>query len=194
MMVIFAALAMVSRAIGTAEPPNPALMGFIEGCEDTPQPCWYGLVPGVSTLREIGSQLHRFGYELGLGTTDRSLTYISNERSPGCVQINFDIVAAEVSAIILGCTDVRAGDVTVLLGRPDYRLWYTRQDSDWIYGRTSMRLSQVWANSAFETIQYLRMARPRDVKLNSPSTMPWQGFLPRWRYCQLQPMYSGCQE
>jgi hypothetical protein len=49
--IAFVALALAARALGGTQPPNPALRGFVEGCEDKPQPCWYGIVPGVTTMQ-----------------------------------------------------------------------------------------------------------------------------------------------
>lgn len=46
---IFFVLAVGARLLGSTQPPNPALRGFIEGCEDKPQPCWYGIVPEITT-------------------------------------------------------------------------------------------------------------------------------------------------
>jgi hypothetical protein len=46
------ALNMAARTLGSTEPPNPALEGFTVGCEGKLQPCWYGIVPGVTTVEE----------------------------------------------------------------------------------------------------------------------------------------------
>ncbi len=58
-------LLLISRALGTTQPPNPALRGFIEGCEDQPQPCWYGIVPGVTRREYVITQLaNNMGYDI----------------------------------------------------------------------------------------------------------------------------------
>jgi len=44
--VIFLTMTVAARALGGTQPPNPALRGFVEGCEGKAQPCWYGIVPG----------------------------------------------------------------------------------------------------------------------------------------------------
>jgi hypothetical protein len=48
--LVLGSLSIAARALGTTQPPNPALAGFTEGCEGKPQPCWYGIVPGVTTV------------------------------------------------------------------------------------------------------------------------------------------------
>src|SRR5689334_13677459 len=49
---MFVALVLLMNTLGGTQPIHPALRGFIEGCEDIPQPCWYGIVPGVTTLED----------------------------------------------------------------------------------------------------------------------------------------------
>ncbi len=51
-ILAFGLFNVIVRGIGEIQPPNPALAGFNEGCEGKPQPCWYGIVPGVTTMRE----------------------------------------------------------------------------------------------------------------------------------------------
>jgi hypothetical protein len=58
---------LTARAIGTTQPTNPALRGFIEGCENKPQPCWYGIVPGGDKRSRRG----RTHAESGLYTHDK---------------------------------------------------------------------------------------------------------------------------
>jgi hypothetical protein len=45
-------LSIGAKAVGALQPPNPALRGFVEGCEHKPQPCWYGIVPGITTVQQ----------------------------------------------------------------------------------------------------------------------------------------------
>lgn len=68
---------LVARTIGTTQPPNPALRGFVEGCEDKPQPCWYGIVPGVTTVEEGQSLFNQYGIETQLTEIHRGLTALN---------------------------------------------------------------------------------------------------------------------
>jgi hypothetical protein len=63
---IFLALSVTARALGETQPPNPALVGFTIGCEDKPQPCWYGIVPGVTKIVDVPAMLaqHQISAEL----------------------------------------------------------------------------------------------------------------------------------
>lgn len=58
----FAVFSLAARALGSTQPANPALEGFTVGCEGKPQPCWYGIVPGVTTVEEASSLLQTSGY------------------------------------------------------------------------------------------------------------------------------------
>jgi hypothetical protein len=60
--LIFPVLSLAARVLGSTQPPNPALRGFTEGCEDKPQPCWYGIVPGVTTVEQAKSLFAEQGY------------------------------------------------------------------------------------------------------------------------------------
>jgi hypothetical protein len=62
--LIFLVLTLTASALGTTQPPNPALRGFTEGCEDKPQPCWYGIVLGETTLDAVHETLARVGYSI----------------------------------------------------------------------------------------------------------------------------------
>ncbi|MBI1281161.1 MAG: hypothetical protein GC179_23750 [Anaerolineaceae bacterium] len=44
-MLILSVMNLIARAIGTTQPQNSAMRGFTDGCEDQPQPCWYGAIP-----------------------------------------------------------------------------------------------------------------------------------------------------
>jgi hypothetical protein len=63
--IICLVLTLTASALGTTQPPNPALRGFSEGCEDNPQPCWYGIVPGVTRREYVITQLAKnMGYDI----------------------------------------------------------------------------------------------------------------------------------
>jgi hypothetical protein len=53
LVAILLTVSLAAKAIGSLQPPNPALRGFVEGCEDKPQPCWYGIVPGQTVTAQV---------------------------------------------------------------------------------------------------------------------------------------------
>ncbi|MBA3874981.1 MAG: hypothetical protein H0X30_38125 [Anaerolineae bacterium] len=62
--LIFLALSLTARAFGSTHPSslNPALNGFVEGCKDEDRPCWYGIIPGTTTLEEALNVMAKMGY------------------------------------------------------------------------------------------------------------------------------------
>ncbi|NWG16744.1 MAG: hypothetical protein HXY41_08925, partial [Chloroflexi bacterium] len=98
LLVVFAALSAAARAVGTWQPPNPVLTGFIADCEDKPQPCWYGIVPGVTTMHEARTVLSNQDYHFidSTGWTGRAfMHYRSSNRIINCGEGLFDAVNNE---------------------------------------------------------------------------------------------------
>src|SRR5262245_5873722 len=87
LIILFGILSLATRALGAGQPPNPALAGFSEDCENLPQPCWFGILPGFTNMGGVARQMDKLGYKLGLGLNDRSLMYVSDEHSPGCIEV-----------------------------------------------------------------------------------------------------------
>src|SRR5688500_1794465 len=48
----FLLLPLTATALCNTQPLNPALRGFVEGCEGKPQPCWYGIMPAENNIEE----------------------------------------------------------------------------------------------------------------------------------------------
>ncbi len=61
--LLFTLVSITLIALGSTQPIHPALRGFVEGCEGIPQPCWYGIVPGVTMMEDARSILQNLGYE-----------------------------------------------------------------------------------------------------------------------------------
>ncbi len=62
MTFVLTITSLVVRTLGSTQPPNPALRGFIEGCEDKPQPCWYGIIVGETLIEDVIGILNQKGY------------------------------------------------------------------------------------------------------------------------------------
>ena len=108
----FTAFSLAARVLGSTHPPNPALEGFTVGCEDRPQPCWYGIVPGVTTTEEAARVLQSHGYVV----LDNPSSYEAYSLQSCHVQLHAqpDAVA---SVYIVDC-DMQLGDVMSQLGSP----------------------------------------------------------------------------
>ncbi|MEZ4670301.1 MAG: hypothetical protein R3E39_20535 [Anaerolineae bacterium] len=84
----FATFSLTARTLGSTQPPNPALEGFTVGCEGKPQPCWYGIVPGETTVNDGVNMLESNSYVLveqgkvPYGGAGYEFWYKSNTGSP----------------------------------------------------------------------------------------------------------------
>src|ERR1041385_1919203 len=88
----FIALSIMARALGSMLPPNSTLLGFTEGCQGQTQPCWYGIVPGVTTVKEA-LQVMAFAGEPDVAKSifsrDYTLIFALPKSSPYC-QVSLD--------------------------------------------------------------------------------------------------------
>jgi hypothetical protein len=172
----FVLLALIARALGSTQPPNPALRGFTEGCEDKPQPCWYGIVPGVTEIREAIKMLEEFGFK------NNSINLNLN----GC----FVLWSAEdgeyVGTMEVRCENkVRLGDLLIVLGNPTFIHFM---------GFPQMSFHQSIAldgnlpcSPDVETRLFLRMYPQNYLLQMEAKGFPWHGFISSEKYRLLEP-------
>jgi hypothetical protein len=67
LLIFLALLTLAARTLGGHQTEHPALRGFSEECEGKPQPCWYGIVPGVTHTAEIDEALAAHGFQVRTG-------------------------------------------------------------------------------------------------------------------------------
>ena len=170
---IFLALSLVARTLGGTQPPNPALAGFTIGCEGKPQPCWYGIVPGVTTVEEAIVALNQRD---DLSRVDNFLFRQLSDSE--CV---FSLEGAITSVIIEGCKAVELGDIITWFNEPDYylsgRLWFRQGQISVIEefdGKVCFKLRPK------SKVYFMILAEVQnDIPLHS-----WKGFKPYWWYAK----------
>lgn len=129
--------------VGLARPPHPAMASFIEGCAGKPAPCWYGIVPGITTAEEIMEFLEvKGGYRFTKGISAFAGQFKSVNIPFVCsfaVRVAHDVVE-EVQVRYCQQDDVVfIGDVAGQLGVPP-----TVSSGRWrglIYGDTAPRIT-----------------------------------------------------
>lgn len=177
---------LVAPALGHLQPPNPALHGFIQNCDGQPQPCWYGIVPGVTTVNEAVQMLN---YQ-SLGTIERRRpvwTLIYRNTNMNCsVQIRHEQDVIH-SITITGCLDVRLGDLVTTLGTPERILPFSLTFVDeTISVETDYQIVQ--NDSCLNLTPYGSIVemqiKGQGVGNNSEQPGIWQGFLPYGWYVQ----------
>lgn len=197
LVVAFAAFNAAARALGTLQPPNPALVGFTEGCEGKPQPCWYGIVPGVTTAEEANqiAQKQQFrqvvsgAYPLAFEPASNSgLIFIG---------LNYDLSQIVKGIILYFDERIRLGNVLSVTGSPDkiyifdmlrktklvhhYSNSYIHIDPDGGIDRLSLYRSGV---------NHLTLSTTTHTR--SITVLPWEGFKRPSYYCRLNPALAFC--
>lgn len=183
--VIFLALTLTARALGTTQPPNPALRGFTEGCEDKPQPCWYGIVPGVTNGIEVKNYLVSFNYiqfeedfplvdfydPLNPATKcDLRITYLSEKGAVNVIELH-------------NCPGIQLGDTMQIMGSP-VSIFPYEIGNTLFFAPTLQAVLENESLSSFSKITDVFLWPKATVF--GQLTVNWAGFIPQSRYCRLQ--------
>jgi hypothetical protein len=144
LLVIFAAAALAARIAGGAQPTHPALRGFSEGCEGKPQPCWYGILPGVTDTAAIDSALAAHDFPVRQGERGDEVVVASG--ASGCA-VNIGLSKGNPRQTtwnriyFTDCTGLVVGDMLPLMGEAGVAAWDTcGQSITLYYPSASMRV------------------------------------------------------
>jgi hypothetical protein len=194
LIILFLAIAIAAKTIGTLQPPNPALRGFIEGCEDQPQPCWYGIVPAVTSVEKAKQKLKEHGFSL----VDQSSMHLEYSEPPSDCSIILGIQTADkvniqtniTSISFYLCPNLYVGDMMGLYGDQErYQNGITFIDGS-ATGTTFdiIRLNS-WIISPLEKLTVFILKSSYDFEC---PRYKWHGFVLKWRYRQLEPQFAQC--
>lgn len=178
-------LGWLARAAGSLQPPNPALAGFTVGCEGKPQPCWYGIVPGMTSWEEANRLLLNFGYSFSGFTGSNIAKYTGEDEMSVCDSELEYSSAPTIASIQLQCADVSFGDLAAALGSPKGIESYPGNAVRLIFKENISVLESGhlgWA-SLFTDVRIVDLISPIS---NQPPPLRWLGLIPAWRYCQLE--------
>ncbi len=184
--VMLVALNLLASKLGSLQPPSPALAGFVEGCEDKPQPCWYGIVPGVTTANETLQIIDSLGYELPITRPGHVRVLI--EDSPLCSFEVWDDGRMILAFQLDFChPDVQVGDVIAFMDLPRGIVVPLSEVSRQLLFKGSVSLEAVTLSSPYSRATRISTISPRGTELHA-----WHGFIAPWRYCQLEPETRIC--
>jgi hypothetical protein len=194
--IIFFPLALAASALGTSQPPNPALAGFIEDCQDKPQPCWYGIAPEFTKRREVTLLTESHDYHMQTEIYSGSLRVYSTFRrtlpSSGCqLDVGYGLQGEVVDFRLHDCQGIYLGDIIQLFGMDTHigfdqpgipTLIYTKPEFQihFLFSGTPRPFRQVDGVEIYLTIVPF-------------TTFAWHGFAPPQRYCQLEPHNPDCK-
>jgi hypothetical protein len=189
LLVVLGVLNVTAHMLGRVQPPKAALMGFMTGCEDKTQPCWYGIVPGVTGVQEVLQIMAGTGepdVARSIFSRDYTLLFTLPDSSVYC-RLSLDFVADIVNqGQITPCPSVTVyiGDVAGALENAGQ--FVSLPPNKLVYGGFSVNV--VGWPEPFTPIHYMRLLSP-DTPIQH---FPWFGFMMRGRYCQLVPSYPVC--
>ncbi len=153
-------------------------LGRSEAC---PLPCWNGIRTGEMSVDAANHILFSQGYEMQNSMTDRNHNfYISPTGSRCTVELGHQ-VARVIETHLSDCPNLRLGDVIAALGQPESLLPHSLTFR-FARGMAHLRLRIdpcVDRLTAFSEVMFVRFSRMPDT---SPYEVPWQGFIPAWRY------------
>lgn len=204
-------LVFVSMAVGQAwgRPPS----GFVQ-VENCRLPCWNGIRPGETTLREAVDRLTDLAYEPLQEQTaaiPNVMNYITQNSSSIC-QVGLGSarsMSAKISELTLRvCEGASLGHIIDMLGEPEsmipmISLLTYHNNQVVIVMRSEMCGSQL---SPHSELLFISITQPQtgnaalatemilsELESRVDSTLlPWRGFLPLWRYDDLFPERVVC--
>lgn len=189
MLAISVMLAMSARAFGASRPPHPALVGFYQNCPDEQSSCWYGIVPGLTNEIDALNQMQQAGSRQVYPTPrNPDYLYFSLPAPYSACIAAFrveDEIVREGRILICNAANMRLGDVLAVWGWEQDML--STPPHDLTYQMVSIN-ADGWPQP------YTRVSNINLLGDSHESPrFRWHGFVPRWRYCQLEPRYPRCR-
>lgn len=166
-------------------------------------PCWNGITPGITTIREASSLLVTAGYRVKNVAEEPGipgqLTFETSNPVAIC-QIGLgrgralDPLVREITLQV--CDRTTLGDIVGVIGPPQTLLPIA---SILIYheGQTLVILRMPICETRLAPHNEIRYIALSEIGVNAPMTdqpgdLPWRGFSPVWRYAQHFPRQPVC--
>ncbi len=192
LLLIAALLTVAARVLGSTQPPNPALVGFTLGCENQPQPCWYGIVPGMTNVEEASQIIENLGY--GMERDENYRLFHAELRLPHYITLYGDPATQNLTRLVLDYyyakDAVEVGAITALFGTP-HSVIYTPDPVGLGFAYDYLYFGNDGDFPLQTSIRFIGLRASR-IPNNSQLSTPWRGYAPRWRYCQLDPDFIFC--
>jgi hypothetical protein len=194
--VLFMTLNIAVRALGYAQPTNPALAGFTTGCEGKLQPCWYGIVPGETTVAEAEVMLAAHEYTLLNVRNGSDIKLRATSALSHCpIDLSMTILSPKelstITRITVACEHIKLGDVTPYMGAP--------HSAKLCFAPAEFQYDNAISLRAQDTFDSFSAFMPVTLVFRRPSGDPahpnrWHGMMPIWRYKQIEQLFAsyGC--
>lgn len=121
LVIGFGLLNIAAREIGLMQPPSTALQNFSDQCEGLPRLCWYGIVPGRTTVADVQGVLTETGYTASRRSSYGIIHYGVRKTLIDCdLQAHYSDSTAPIQRLrFQNCFGIRFGDIASLFGLPD---------------------------------------------------------------------------
>ena len=186
---VFASVSLAARALGSTQPPNLALGGFTVGCEDKPQPCWYGIVPGVTTMEEanqIIAGLARYDYVEGFGIYLNESCQVSYFPQAGGETIAYlAITPCEFSLPLGNVLQLFDGSPTFI--KVNCLPFFSISTDDIL-----IFTKEISVDDSVSRIEYYPDILQDSDSVYHHNKSPWNGFAFDWFYTNQNPNYHSC--
>jgi hypothetical protein len=206
-------LSLLSVGLGHAIGEQPADFGKVENCR---LPCWNGIRPGRTPIKDADTTLREAGYVLqDEGDSERlsaTFSYKAALPSAAVCQVGVErsqgLVPTVAELTLRFCDGAFLGHIVDMLGEPDsilpiVSLMNYQQGQVVVILRSPMcttipsphtpLLFISLSSQVISTQQNSILAAEQAGEKDSTSTnLPWRGFIPIWRYQELFPGRAVC--
>lgn len=184
MTLVLALSVLATRVVGERFYRPPMLLAGLGSCAT---PCWNGIVLGESSLTDASAVLNARGFS-AVGSTDQNdLTFRLGGRDCWATATFFGNHVTTLR--FSGCEVIAVGDLMLALGAPS-SLIATGGVGDWLRWQDNLIEAGITGTASIRLpIDSLGLDAPSG---SLPSGTPWHGFVPFWRYCQLEQVLYYC--
>jgi hypothetical protein len=162
---------------------DPTVEGFMKGCDEQAQPCWYGIIPGITTIEDAKQAIQEVAFHYRTINVrqdgEKVWTMVYGSWMTDCaVQIRHR--GTQINMITLtNCSDVRVGDLMQTLGKPNnIRPLNLTFHDEAIYARAGYQRSDNCPDfSPFGAVDGIWIYRRAEIS-SDESADTWQGFQP----------------
>ncbi len=204
---------LTARIFGSTQPYNSAMRGFSEGCQDQPQPCWYGIIPDKTSFDDAVHLIR--DHDLPVNKSPNETDFPAAIIKADFMDCEVELFRSDKDASLFGgfyfqnCQTLKLGDILNQMGTP-YTVG-TTFSCDFNPSQHLMPMSHYWMQ--YPPIGSVSLNAKPDfwtwLSLNDsvvsfdfgrslgeyPPPKKWEGFIPFWRYIQLhvdQVQTSSC--
>ena len=192
LLFLLSGATVLARTLGGVQPSNPATDGFTQSCDGKPQPCWYGVVPGITSGSEAYRLLEAAGYTRTSITParygDEAHVYKKGSGDGLCqIILQYNPNNQHIQRIQLDCESVQFGDMIAAKGMPSGIQKTSGYAPRLLFAGNVSAIESVAVDttSLFSPLGFIDL-RSASISDDFTPTFGWHGLAPLWHYCALE--------